>query len=90
MISVYRRATGKGALNLRTVCLAFVPLQSISPDADKLQRSIFDVTKAGIDNKEYPSGLCKQYEIQLRHLQEQVPSLEIMLAPTPIAPVGRS
>ena len=78
---------GKGAVNVNTVSLTFVPLQSICSGASELQKAVTSTIRAGIENDVYPPGLKKQYELQLRHLEEQVPSLEIMLAPAPIAPV---
>ncbi|KAI0724911.1 alcohol oxidase [Fomitopsis betulina] len=79
---------GKGAVNVNTVSLTFVPLQSICSHTAKLHKIVTDTILAGIKNDTYPSGLRKQYELQLKHIDEQVPSFEIMLAPAPIAPVG--
>ncbi|KAH9915856.1 alcohol oxidase [Fomitopsis serialis] len=81
------RPEGKGALNLRTVNLTFVPLQSICPDADEMQSTLSSTILAGVTENKYPPGLRKQYELQLKHLKNQLPSMEIMLLPTPIVPV---
>ena len=83
-----RSSQGKGAVNVNTVSLTFVPLQSISSDASKLQKIVTDTILTGIRDEKYSPGLKKQYELQLRHLQEELPSMEIMLAPAPIAPVS--
>lgn len=81
------RPEGKGALNLRTVNLTFVPLQSICSDADEMQSTLLSTILAGATEDKYPPGLRKQYELQLKHLKDKLPSMEIMLAPTPIVPV---
>lgn len=80
---------GKGALNLATVCLAFLPLAAISKDAERLQRTVSDTILSNIRDGKYPSGLQKQYEIQLKHLEQNVPSLEVMCSPGPIVPPSR-
>ncbi|OSX61403.1 hypothetical protein POSPLADRAFT_1094491, partial [Postia placenta MAD-698-R-SB12] len=77
---------GKGALNLATVCLVFLPLAAISRDAERLQRTVSETILSNIRDGKYPSGLQKQYEIQLRHLEQNVPSLEVMCSPGPIVP----
>ncbi|KAH9934342.1 alcohol oxidase [Fomitopsis serialis] len=77
-------ASGKGALNVWTTSLTFLPLNSVCVDADKLQRTLSDTILDGIKRNAYNSGLRKQYELQLKHIRDHVPSLEIMLLPRPI------
>ncbi|KAH9918276.1 alcohol oxidase [Fomitopsis serialis] len=77
-------ASGKGALNVWTTSLTFLPLNSVCVDADKLQRTLSDTILDGIKKNVYNSGLRKQYELQLKHIRDHVPSLEIMLLPRPI------
>ncbi|TFY67786.1 hypothetical protein EVJ58_g1395 [Rhodofomes roseus] len=81
------RPEGKGALNIRTLSLTFVPLQSICPDAEEIQSTLLKHIMTGIQENKYPQGLRKQYELQLKHLKEKVPNMEIMLVPSPIVPV---
>ncbi|OAX34009.1 alcohol oxidase [Rhizopogon vinicolor AM-OR11-026] len=67
-------ASGKGALNLNTVDIAFVSLADISP---KLNAEVIEALQS--EHKDI--GLAAQYKIQAEHLLERVPSLEIILAP---------
>ncbi|OJA12831.1 hypothetical protein AZE42_04245 [Rhizopogon vesiculosus] len=67
-------ASGKGALNLNTVDIAFVSLADISP---KLNAEVIQALKG--EHKDI--GLAAQYKMQAEHLLERVPSLEIILAP---------
>ncbi|KZT63567.1 GMC oxidoreductase [Daedalea quercina L-15889] len=76
--------SGKGALNVLTTSMTFLPLNSICVDAVKLQQTLSETIRAGIARGAYPSGLRKQYELQLKHIRDRVPSLEVMLVPRPI------
>ncbi|KAG2125497.1 alcohol oxidase [Suillus clintonianus] len=67
-------ASGKGALNLNTVDIAFVSLADISPE---LNAKVI----AALQCEEKDAGLAAQYKLQAEHLREKVPSLEILLAP---------
>ncbi|KZT00516.1 GMC oxidoreductase [Laetiporus sulphureus 93-53] len=76
---------GKGLLNCNTASLTFLPLSAISSEGAKIQDKLAETIVKNIEAKAYPSGLQKQYELQLKHLKQKVPSLEVMLAPGPIA-----
>ncbi|KAI9439676.1 alcohol oxidase [Lactarius indigo] len=64
------------AINL----MSFVPLSTITPEAQALQDKYLAPIRARIDSGEYPPGLRKQYEVQLEHIKAQIPSCEFMLA----------
>ncbi|KAG2141131.1 GMC oxidoreductase [Suillus bovinus] len=71
-------ASGKGTLNLNTVDIAFVALADISPELNaKVIASL---------QSEKDAGLAAQYKVQAEHLRQNVPSLEIILAPGPSKP----
>ncbi|OCH93201.1 alcohol oxidase [Obba rivulosa] len=78
-------SSGQGVLNLMTVGLVFLPLDTVCADADKIRQTLAHTIQAGLANNAYPSGLRKQYELQLRHLKEKVPSLEIAIGPGPVS-----
>ncbi|EMD36407.1 hypothetical protein CERSUDRAFT_84557 [Gelatoporia subvermispora B] len=78
-------ASGQGVMNLLSVGMIFVPLDTICVDAEKIRQTLTNTIQAGLANNSYPSGLRKQYELQLRHLKEKVPSLEIVIGPGPIS-----
>ena len=65
-----------------------MPLDTVCENADAMNRTISDTIQQGIKDNAYPQGLRKQYELQLRMLQEKVPNLELALAPGPIAAPG--
>ncbi|OBZ73527.1 Oxygen-dependent choline dehydrogenase [Grifola frondosa] len=81
-------SSGKGSLNLNTIGLTFVPLDTICADSRTVQRTLTETIRAGIAAGTFPAGLRKQYELQLEHLAQKVPSLEIVLGPGLIAPSG--
>ncbi|GBE78968.1 Dehydrogenase citC [Sparassis crispa] len=72
---------GKGLFNLCTTGLTFVPLNTICADTTTIQKTVSETILAGIAQNVYPPGLRKQYTIQLKHLEQQVPSLELILGP---------
>lgn len=77
---------GQGVLNLNTLSLTFLPLDTICQDAPKIHKSVADTIVAGIKEGKFPSGLSKQYEIHLKLIEQKVPSLEIMLGAGPLQP----
>ncbi|GBE79001.1 Dehydrogenase citC [Sparassis crispa] len=72
---------GKGLFNLCTIGLTFVPLDTICADTTTMQKTLSETIRAGIAANVYSPGLRKQYTIQLKHLEQQVPSLELILGP---------
>lgn len=73
--------SGEGLMNMNTVGIAFLPLDAISVEAAKFQKELKEKILADIKEDKYSDGLRKQYELQLQHLEDKVPSLEIMLGP---------
>ena len=67
---------------MSSICMTFVPLASISPDADTLQDSLRESIKAGMAAGKYSAALEKQFQIQLRHIDAKEPSCEIVLTQT--------
>jgi hypothetical protein len=61
--------------------MTFIPLASISPAHEALQKSLAKSIHEGISSKQIPSSVQKQYEIQLKHLQDKEPSCEFILWP---------
>ncbi|KAF8434087.1 alcohol oxidase [Boletus edulis BED1] len=74
---------GKGLLHLSATGMAFLPLDAISNNASKL----YEELKKDIDTIQISSGLRKQYDLQLEHLRNQAPSLEILVVPVLIPPI---
>ncbi|KAJ7663869.1 alcohol oxidase [Mycena polygramma] len=62
-------------------CVSFVPLASISPAHETLQECLTKSIYGGISSKQIPPSLQKQYDIQLKHLQDNQPSCEFILWP---------
>ncbi|KAI0314824.1 alcohol oxidase [Amylostereum chailletii] len=73
--------SGKGVYGMATTCMTFVPLSSISPDAEALQQRKLeaDIT-ARIKSGEYSPALEKQLTVQLEHIKAQEPTCELVLA----------
>lgn len=69
-----------------TVLVAFFSFDTICSDAPKMHKVLSETIRAGIEAGKYPSGLAKQYELQLKHLEDKVPTLELMLGPGAIVP----
>ena len=61
--------------------MTFTPLSAVTPEARELQDRYLASIKARIDSGSYPSGLRKQYELQLDHIKAQIPSCEFILVP---------
>ena len=69
--------------------MTFVPLDTISDNTTVMNKTITETILRGIGSNAYPEGLRKQYEVQLKWLQDKIPSLEIVFAPAPIAAPGK-
>ncbi|THH20178.1 hypothetical protein EW146_g1129 [Bondarzewia mesenterica] len=72
---------GKGVFGMSVICMTFIPLSSISPDAKTIQMALAASMQAGFASKKYLPALMKQYEVQLDHIRDQEPSCEIVLSP---------
>ena len=70
--------------NMSTTNLTFVPLSTVSNNAQTMTQAVRDEIRAGIEKGAYTEGIRKQYELQLRWLEQEVPGLEMMFAPGPI------
>ncbi|KAJ6470163.1 alcohol oxidase, partial [Mycena vulgaris] len=85
------KTSGTGIFATGSTCITFVPLAAISSAHDSLQASLAQVITDGIATKQISPSLQKQYEIQLKHLQDREPSCEFKLGPRyipgPIPPV---
>jgi len=69
----------RGLFELKSALLTFLPLSAISPDAQAVQEKYLAPIRARIDRGDCPSGLRKQYELQLENIKAQTPSHEIAL-----------
>ncbi|EMD36319.1 hypothetical protein CERSUDRAFT_115252 [Gelatoporia subvermispora B] len=76
--------SGQGAYNMLHTGIVFLPLDTVCTSAADIQKVLADTIRAGFEKDAYPNGLRKQYELQLRHLRDKVPSLEIVITPGPI------
>ncbi|KAI0280314.1 alcohol oxidase, partial [Russula aff. rugulosa BPL654] len=72
----------KGIFDIKASLLTFLPLSSISHDAQALQEKYLAPIQARIDGGDCPPGLRKQYKLQLGHIKAQAPSHEIALVPS--------
>ncbi|KAJ7698001.1 alcohol oxidase [Mycena rosella] len=75
------KTSGTGLFATCPASIAFVPLASISPASDALQKSVFDSITAAVSSQQISPGLRKQYELQLKHLKDKQPSCEFILSP---------
>lgn len=75
-------AGDKGIFDIKASLLTFLPLSSISRDAQALQEKYLAPIQARIDGSDCPPGLRKQYKLQLEHIKAQAPSHEICLLPS--------
>ena len=64
---------------MSSICMTFVPLCAISPDAKSLQDNLKESIRAGIAADKYSPALQKQFNIQLAHIDAQEPSCEVVL-----------
>ncbi|KAJ7777208.1 alcohol oxidase [Mycena metata] len=64
-----------------STCMTFVPLESISPIPDILQKSIIQSIDDSVSSTQISLALKKQYEIQLKHLRDGEPTCEFILSP---------
>ncbi|KAJ6457413.1 alcohol oxidase [Mycena vitilis] len=62
-------------------CVSFVPLASISSAHETLHESLAKSIYEGRSSNRIPPSLQKQYDIQLKHLQDNEPSCEFILWP---------
>ncbi|KAJ7036518.1 alcohol oxidase [Mycena alexandri] len=74
-----------------STCMTFIPLESISPIADILQKSITQSIDDGVSSTSISPALKKQYEIQLKHVKDGEPTCEFILSPRliPDPPPGK-
>ncbi|KAJ7708735.1 GMC oxidoreductase [Mycena rosella] len=75
------KTSGKGVFATCPASIAFVPLASISPASEALQKSVFESINAAVSSQQISPGLRKQYLLQLEHLKEKQPSCEFILSP---------
>lgn len=61
--------------------LMFAPFAAISPDADNVNKTYLSTIEAGMKSDKYPSGLRKQFEIQIERIQKKLPSIEYCIFP---------
>ncbi|KAF8972234.1 alcohol oxidase [Flammula alnicola] len=71
---------GKGTSRLAPSCMTFLPLSSVSPEAENIHRDLKESIKAGIDANRYTSGLQKQYKLQLEYIEQDHPNCEVIFA----------
>ncbi|KAI0306215.1 alcohol oxidase [Multifurca ochricompacta] len=69
----------KGVFDIATYLMAFMPLSAITPDAQGLQKKYLASIQARIAAGDYPSGLKKQYQLQLDHIKAEIPSHELIV-----------
>ncbi|KAI0306213.1 hypothetical protein B0F90DRAFT_1808660 [Multifurca ochricompacta] len=69
----------KGVFDMATYLMAFMPLSAITPDAQGLQKKYLASIQARIAAGDYPSGLKKQYQLQLDHIKAEIPSHEFVV-----------
>ncbi|KAJ7449285.1 alcohol oxidase [Mycena latifolia] len=74
------QTSGKGVFGMSTISMAFVPLASVSPAWDSIQSSLAESIEQ-ISSGRVPSGLQKQYQIQLDQIKDREPSCEFVLVP---------
>ena len=79
----------KGLFTMYILGLMFAPLESVATDAAYVNKAHLSKIEAGLKSGKYPTGLQKQYEIQLERIQKQLPSCEILVYPGMSAP-GRN
>ncbi|KAJ6580893.1 alcohol oxidase [Mycena capillaripes] len=81
VMSELYKTVGTEFFGMAPTCITFVPLASISSSHESLQESLAKSLNVGVSSKQISSSLQKQYEIQLKHLQDQEPSCEFILWP---------
>jgi hypothetical protein len=75
------RAGETSAFDMAANVMSFAPLSTFTSEAQALQDKYLASIRARIDSGSYPSGLRKQYEVQLEHVEAQLPSCELILVP---------
>ncbi|KAJ7227280.1 alcohol oxidase [Mycena pura] len=73
--------SGTGIFATCPASITFVPLATISPVYDALQASAINSIKENIASGRIAPALQKQYQIQIKHLQDREPSCEFILSP---------
>ncbi|KAH9981721.1 GMC oxidoreductase-domain-containing protein [Russula vinacea] len=68
-----------GLFDAKSSILTFLPLSTISPDAQAVQEKYLAPIQARIDDGDCPLGLRKQYKPQLERIKARTPSHEIAL-----------
>ena len=76
------QAGKKSVFDIKASLLTFLPLSTISHDAQAIQEKYLAPIQTRVDGSDYPPALRKQYKLQLEHIKAQAPSHEIILLPS--------
>lgn len=74
--------SGKGVFGMSSICMTFVPLRSLTTEANAIQKELFESIEAGIAANKYSPVLQKQFKVQLDHIRRNKPSCELVLTQT--------
>ncbi|KAJ7141591.1 alcohol oxidase [Mycena filopes] len=71
---------GTGVCGMAPICMTFVPLATISPDASSIIESLNDWIKVETDAGRMSPARLKQLTIHLDHSEKQEPEIEMVLS----------
>ncbi|KAJ7141629.1 alcohol oxidase [Mycena filopes] len=70
---------GTGVCGMAPICMTFVPLASVSPDAPRIIESLKEWIKVETDTGRISPARLKQLAIHLDHSEKQEPEIEMVL-----------
>ncbi|KAF9475239.1 alcohol oxidase [Pholiota conissans] len=70
---------GKGALAMAPTVMSFLPLSTVSPDAETLHQDLKKTINEGITTGRYSPALQKQFKLQLENIDGGHPNTEMVL-----------